>query len=137
MAKEYWLKSLGMGARAEQMPDDWRRIRRLTHAATFRRHPSVKTGDEIAYYASGKGIVFATGRVRSHPYEAKEVGAESNWPWQVDVDIEESVEFIHNGVPLEDLNVGERDLRRSIRQKSHVRLTPAEYRAAVEGLRSR
>jgi hypothetical protein len=44
------------------------------------------------------------------------------------------VDFIHDGVPLDELNVDGRYLRESIKQHSHIRLTPAEYEAAVEQL---
>jgi len=134
MAKEYWLKALGMGARGQQMPDDWRSITVLTHAATFGREPSVKAGDGIVYYASGKGLVFAAGDVTSYPYRA-ESPTETDWPWRVNVRLDWSVDYIHEGVPLEDLNVNGRDLRRSMRRRSHIRLSEKEYEAAVNALR--
>ena len=62
---EYWLKALGMGARGQQMPDDWRNIKVLTEHATFRRNSSLKPGDRIVYYAAGKGLLFAEGEVTS------------------------------------------------------------------------
>src|SRR4051794_10084626 len=122
MAKEYWLKALGMGARGQQMPDDWRSINVLTHAATFGREPSVKAGDGIVYYASGKGLVFAAGEVTSYPYRAEDP-SEANWPWRVNVRLDTQVEYIHEGTPLESLNVGDRDLRSSMRRHSHIRLS--------------
>ena len=133
----YWLKALGMGARGEQMPDNWRNIDVLTRHATFKRQSSFKPGDKVVYYASGKGLVFAEGDVTSGPYYAREDGVESNWPWRVDVSIESSIDFIPRGVNLADAAVDGRDLRRSIRQKSHIRLSEAEYRAAVDAIRSR
>jgi hypothetical protein len=38
------------------------------------------------------------------------------------------------GVPLETLNVGDRDVRVSMRRRSHIRLSEAEYQAAVDAI---
>lgn len=119
------------------MPDDWRTIDVLTRAATFARRPSLRPGDQIAYYASGKGIVFATGVVTSHPYEVHEDGTESNWPWRVNVQLERYVDFIHDGVALEDLSVANRNLRKSVRQQSHIRLSEDEFSVAETSLPKR
>ena len=129
--KEFWLKALG--TTADPMPDDWRSITVLTHSATFGRHPSVKAGDGIVYYATGKGLVFAAGLVTSYPYQA-ESPTETHWPWRVNVRLDHQKDFIHDGVPLEDLSVGERDLKVSMRRRSHIRLSQAEYDAAVGAL---
>ena len=126
--KEYWLKALGTSS--DPMPDDWRSIKVLTHAATFGRHPSVKAGDGI-YYATGKGVIFAAGDVTSYPYQA-ESPTETHWSWRVNVRLDHQKDFIHNGASLDDLSVDGRDLRKSIRQQSHVRLSKAEYDAAIE-----
>ncbi len=134
---EYWLKALGMGARGQQMPDNWRNIDVLTRHATFKRQSSMKPGDKVVYYAAGKGLLFAEGDITSGSYYEKEGGTESSWPWRVDVDIKSSIDFIPRGVALEDASVDGRDLKRSIRQKSHIRLRDAEYQAAVEAIRSR
>ena len=133
----YWLKALGMGARGEQMPDNWRNIDVLTRHATFKRQSSFKPGDKVVYYASGKGLLFAEGDVTSAPYYVQEPGIESSWPWRVDVEINSSVDFIPRGPTLDDASVDGRELRRSIRQKSHIRLSEAEYRAAVDAIQSR
>jgi hypothetical protein len=124
-----------MSAPEGQMPDDWRSIKVLTHAATFGRHPSVKAGDGIVYYASGKGLVFAAGEVTSYPYEA-ESPTETHWPWRVNVRLDWSKPFIHEGVALENLNVDGRDLRVSMRRRSHIRLSEKEYEAAIAALKS-
>lgn len=96
----------------------------------------MKTGDAIVYYAAGFRLLFAAGTVTSHPYFAPEDG-EEDWPWRVDVALDEdsSLRFIHHGVSLEEASVDGRDLGRSIRQKSHIRLAKNEYRAAIDALR--
>jgi EVE domain-containing protein len=110
------------------MPDDWRQIKVLTQAATFRRRPSIKTGDKIVYYAAGWGLVFAAGTVTSHPYYDPE---DQPWAWKVDVDVEMYRTFIHEGVALDGLSVDGRELTRSMRRRSHLRLSEAEYREAI------
>lgn len=126
-----------MGARGEQMPDNWRDIEVLTRHATFKRQSSLRPGDKVVYYASGKGLMFAEGDVTSGPYYLRQSGIESNWPWRVDVEINSSVDFIPRGPSLDEASVEGRDLKRSIRQKSHIRLSEAEYQAAAEAIKRR
>ena len=133
MAQEFWLKALGMGARGQRMPDDWRSIIVLTHAATFSREPSLKAGDGIVYYGSGWGLIFAAGVVTSYPYRSDDP-SDADWPWRVNVRLDWQKEWIHDGPPLETLNVGDRDVRVSMRRRSHIRLTEDEYNAAVAAL---
>lgn len=135
MAQEYWLKAFGKGARVAQMRDDWRSITELTACATSRRRSSMKTGDRIVYYAAGSGVLFAAGTVTSRAY-LKPRDSEDVWPWKVDVTLDDecSLDFIRHGVPLQTASVDGRDLGRSIRQKSHIRLTEKEHRAAIDAL---
>ena len=53
------------------------------------------------------------------------------WGWHVKVKPVIDLDFVHDGVPLENLNVDGRDLRRSIRQHSAIRLTEIEGNAAL------
>jgi hypothetical protein len=41
---------------------------------------------------------------------------------------------VENGVPLEKLNTGDRDLRRSVGQHSHIELSEDEFRRAERAL---
>lgn len=93
-------------------------------------------GDDVVVYASGKRVVFAVGRVTSHPY--MDDADESEWRWRVDMELDEerSCEFLREGEPLEALNVEDRDLRNVIKRRSHIRLTEAEFEAAREALSS-
>ena len=90
-------------------------------------------GDGIVLYASGTGLFFAVGEVTSFPYRFEDDG-QTDWPWRVNVKLAHSREFLHDGVPLEVLNVDERDLRKTIKRRSHIRLSAAEYDAAVRVL---
>lgn len=135
MHREYWLKTLGMGARSARLADDWRSVTELTNRVTSKRRSSMKTGDGIVYYAAGSRLLFAAGTVTSHSYY-KPKDNEDLWPWKVDVSLDEerSLDFIPRGVALDAISVDGRDLGRSIRQKSHIRLTESEYNAAMDAL---
>jgi len=124
-----WLKMLGTSEK--QMQDDWLNegTERTTTFVASRKRLSMKPGDRIALYATGVGSVFAFGIVASFAYEkADEYG--EGFEWRVDVDLgEDYKEFLHEGVPLDLVSVDGRDLRKSIKQQSHVRLSPAEFEA--------
>jgi hypothetical protein len=127
-----WLK--GLGTAESPLPDSWRERNDLTIAVPFRRRPNIKTGDVLVYYAVRHGVVFGAADVTSHPYE----GSNPFGGWQVDVTIRsDSRQFIHDGISLELLNQpGERDLRRSVKRRSHIALSDDEYAEAVRLLNS-
>ena len=130
----YWLKAFGLPGRL--LEDDWKNHKSslLTNTATFPRRPGVRPGDHLVYYAVGHGVVFAVYRARSLPFHAD---PGDDWGWHVKVEPIVDVDFVHDGVPLEDLNVDGRDLRRSIRQHSAIRLSDSEGDAAVSELSER
>jgi len=134
MAK-YWLKALGMSAVDKRLLDAWEDVEGglLRDAATFGRRPSIASGDGIVYYAAGTGLIFAVGSATSYPYQATQRETTA-WPWQVKVHLDHARQFVHDGVPLTNLNAGERDLRVSMKRHSHIQLTEDEYRAAVHSL---
>ena len=131
---DYWLKALGGGAREALLRDDWQNERGglLLKTATFPQMPRMRPGDGIVYYAAGRRVVFAGGTITSAPWE--DADDDSRWPFRVKVSLSVWVEFIHDGLPLEDISVGGRELRSSIRQHSHIRLSQSEYEAAMGGL---
>jgi hypothetical protein len=59
-------------------------------------------------------------------------GAEERWPYRIDTEIV-AARPISEGIALDSLS-DERELGKSIRQKSHIRLSDAEARAALEAL---
>jgi hypothetical protein len=125
-----------MGARGGQLRDDWGNERGglLREALTFSRRPGLAKGDGVVFYAAGIGLIFAVGRVTSHPYlDETDTTA---WPWRVNIELAQSREFLHDGEPLEVLNVEKRDLRKAIKRRSHIRLSNAEFEAAVRVLRA-
>jgi hypothetical protein len=130
----YWLKAFGLVQ--SPLEDDWKRHKDglLTRTATFPRRSAVRPGDTLIYYAVGQRVVFAAYEATSLPFNADPGDA---WGWHVKVAPIVDVDFVHDGVPLESLNVDGRDLRRSIRQHSAIRLTNAEGEAAVSELGNR
>lgn len=131
---EKWIKSLGMGARARQLRDDWRNEREglLDKALPFAARPGLGKGDGVVLYAAGVGLIFAVGRVTSHPF--RDEADATDWPWRVNIELDQFREFLHDGEELQTLNVDERDLRIAIKRRSHIRLSETEFEAAVKAL---
>ncbi len=126
----YWLKLLG--TTGHQMRDDWQNEgERSKDFVASRKRMTMRPGDRIVCYATGIGSVFAVGTVTSFPYEEPD---DEGFEWRVGVTLENPKEFLHEGVTLEQLNVDGRDLRKSIKRQSHIKLTPAEFEAAVRAL---
>lgn len=126
----YWLKLLGTAG--HPMQDDWtNEDERSGDLVASRQRMAMEPGDRIVCYATGVGSVFAVGTVTSFPYKAPD---DEGFEWRVNVELEDPKQFLHEGVPLHYLNVDGRDLRKSIKRRSHVKLTQAEFDAAVKAL---
>jgi hypothetical protein len=132
--KTLWLKALGVTG--HPVDDDWRSKTPLEKKVMFPRKPHIRPGDRLVYYAVGDGVIFAEGETRSIPYyEKTAVGKDGrHYPWWVDMHIDHGVEFVHKGIPLNGISVGERKLSKLMQRRSHIRLEPAEYKAAVRAL---
>jgi len=131
---KYWLKAFGSAARP--LRDDWTLEANgiLRSHATFALRPGLETGDRIVYYAAGARVVFAAGEVTSEPYLDRTHSRD--WPWRIDVALDATKPFIHNGVRLANLNVpsSKNDVCVRIKRRSHVQLSQEEYAAAVAAL---
>lgn len=131
-----WLKAWGLPS--DQLQDDWKNQKGgfFTRRASYSRHPSVRPGDRLFYYAVGHRVVFGLYEVTSLPFQSDDDG---RFDWHVKVEPIVDLEFLHDGIPVEQLNVGARasDLKVSIRQKSAIRLNPPEAQVAEEELRRR
>jgi hypothetical protein len=124
-----WLKALGSAK--EPLSQDWLDGRlSLLRAIRFpgSRVPTLEEGDLVLYYAAVWQRIFAAAQLLSDVYHAPQGAA--RWPWRADVRV-----FLL--VP--DLAYAP-DLRRaginplSVRSKSHIRVTPHQYREAIAGL---
>jgi hypothetical protein len=131
MTMTNWLKLIGTSA--EPLKDAWLDERDFFRGyATFPRRPGIKPGDGIAYYATGIGSVFAFGSVTTFPYEVE--GEHDGYPWRAGVALDTWRTFVHEGIPLDLLSIDGRDLRGSIKQKSHIALSDAEFAAISPAL---
>jgi hypothetical protein len=128
-----WLKMLGTTER--QMQDDWlNEGKRMKDCVASRKRMSMRPGDGIALYATGRGAVFAFGRVTSFAYQRPDPNDEG-FEWCVNVDLGSNYrDFLHEGVPLDLVSVDGRDLRKSIKQQSHIKLSPVEFDAIRRAL---
>jgi hypothetical protein len=126
----YWLKLLGTAD--HPMQDDWRNEgNRSKDFVSSRKRMKMKPGDRIVCYATGIGSVFAVGTVTSFPYKQAD---DEGFEWRVGVELDKAKEFLHEGVPLDYLSVDGRDLRRSIKRQSYIKLVPVEFEAAAKAL---
>jgi hypothetical protein len=123
-----WLKTLGTAA--EPLEDAWEDSEHPGFGTEFvtsrRRIRQMQPGDGISLYAARWQVVFAWGEVVSVPFEDP---SEPDWPWRVNICIEQSVPFLHEGMPLGHASVADRNLMLSVRSKSHFGLRPAEFKA--------
>ncbi len=125
----HWLKMLGTGTGAmdeEHVPSVLREI-------GFPRKPSVRVGDKVVLYALGHDRVFAIVQIYAPPFSGD--GSEAWHAWRCEV--REAMSTSYADAPsLDALCVpGARNLRASMRQHSHIKLTPGEYEQAVAALR--
>jgi hypothetical protein len=122
-----WLKSIG----AVGQPIEgnwWEGPRDREGGVDFPYRPrSVKDGDLLVLYGSTLGVVVGVMRVKGDWYAG---GETDRWKYRIDGDIIARVP-VSQGIPLESLS-DEREITKSIRQKSHIRLSDAEAARALD-----
>jgi hypothetical protein len=120
-----WLKAIG--AVSDQITENWWHDERRQGGIDFPYKPrSIKNGDLLVLYGSGTGKVVGVERVVGDWYEGNR---HPRWPYRVNTELL-AYRPLSEGVELVSLN-HERELTKSIRQKSHVRLTEAEAAEAL------
>jgi hypothetical protein len=79
---------------------------------------------------------FAASTVASYAYWFESDG-HTSWRWRVKVQLEPQYtrEFIHEGVPLDVLNVDGRTFGNLMKRRSHMSLTDDEWQAGLDALR--
>ena len=125
-----WLKLLGSsehGMAETIVPQVLRLVR-------FPKRPSIRVGDKIVLYVLGFDGVFGIVEV----FTPVRPGDGDN-PWDKwFLDVREVMSLPYAESPsIDALSVAGRDLRRSIREHSHIQLRDSEYREAVELLLGR
>jgi hypothetical protein len=124
-----WLKSLGTAN--QQIPEvGLTKIDYITRDIGFPVDPSVKTGDRLVLYATGYGKFFGVVEVHLPPYLDNR---EAPWSYRVEFRARSILDELQRAPDLDELSV-KRNLRKSIKQQSHIQLSPAEYEVAVEAL---
>lgn len=140
---KYWLKILGHQGRNQPLTE-WKHD--YVDLVTKRKDtkPSIKKGDKMVLYAvSGPNNMFALAVVTSEVRKSGNKGEDGRWPYRVSVQYEVEASqpvnvAVADGVYLSIANViGGRDLLRSVRQNSYVRLDENEYERASRALRDR
>ncbi|MDQ5820577.1 MAG: hypothetical protein M3540_03965 [Actinomycetota bacterium] len=128
-----WLKVIGTSK--WPLRDDWgTHAPPLLRSASFGKKPgkgSFVPGDDFVYYALRGDLsrVVAIGKVVGpHRFDQSRV-VDPGWPWLADVEIHAKRDRIQDGFALDLLDV-DRALRRSVTQKSHIRLTASEFERA-------
>ena len=120
-----WLKAFG--AQGSPIDEVWWKENDPDHLVDFPFRPkSIKVGDLLVLYAAGTGKLVGVARVTDRWFRADRY---ERWPWAIPAEILVA-KTLSDGVPL-DLLSGERVIGKSIRQKSHVRLSPDEAAKAL------
>jgi hypothetical protein len=128
VGRTVWLKSIGIPSR--HAAEEWWNEADNDKGLDFPFRPrSIQPGDLLAVYASGTGLVIGIVEVKSSWYPG---GKHPRWPYRMNTEIV-AKEPVSQGVPLASLS-NEREITKSIRQKSHVRLSDAEAAAALAAL---
>lgn len=128
-----WLKVIGTSK--WPLRNDWgSHAPPLLRTASFSKRPgrdSFVPGDDFLYYALRGDIsrIVAIGKVVDRIYYDVTREEDPGWPWLAPIEIERKHDLISDGFPLDRLDV-DRTLTRSVTQKSHIRLTPAEFALA-------
>jgi hypothetical protein len=123
-----WLKAIG----AANWPAEeiWWDERERGAGVNFPFRPrSIEPDDLLVIYAAGTGNIVGVLRVTS-PWRWE--GKEERWPWRMDTEIVVALP-LSEGKPLHGIS-DERQIAKSIRQKSHIKLSDKEAKAALAAL---
>jgi hypothetical protein len=119
-----WLKMIG--TTENPCPESWNR----GHTDFVRKPRRVRPGDHMVLYAvGGAKRVFAVAQVTSEPYPS----GEKRWPFRVNISYEVNLP-VSSGVHIDQVSTSKRDLRRSVRRASYIKLYPEEFERAAAKL---
>jgi hypothetical protein len=122
-----------IGASWHPFKSDWTtEAPHLLSTTTFTKSCSWKPSDKFVYHAVGENgsRVVAIGSVLSACRHEPRIDGQFGFEFACDVEIVVKRRLIAEGLPLEELNVDGRDLRRSVARHSHIRLRPEEFERA-------
>lgn len=128
--RSYWLKSVGPSR--EEIEESG-----LTEAGEMRfvgfpnrGRPSISGLDYLVYHAAGYFQIYGIVEVFMPPTRD---GDEKRWPWRCEVRPRLMLDSLERA-PSTDVLSPEADIRKSVRQQSHIRLTETTYEAALTAL---
>jgi hypothetical protein len=136
---KYWVKVAGTGERAyTQQRWDERRARMEADGSgpsLFPKRPRISRGDRLVVYASGSAAEYGEGRF----FALEEVlsdepgpSGHERWRWRLETRLLVAVESLAAAPALREIGVSPK----SLRQHSHISLTDAQGRAALELLQA-
>jgi len=103
------------------------------------RKPGIRMGDHLFLYApGGSRRIFALAEAVSDPehndkYYPQEEGS---CRWKINVRYLINLD-VGDGIYIDEINSGQRDLKASIQRQSHIRLFPEEYQVAFRKLQQK
>lgn len=121
-----WLKMIGT------TEDPCPEVYDKAYADFAKRPRQVTVGDRMILYAvGGRKCVFADAEVVSEIYRS----GRRRWPFRVNLRYSVNLP-VSSGVHIEKVSTPRRELLKSVRQASYVKLAPEEYSRAVSRLRA-
>jgi hypothetical protein len=125
-----WLKMIG--AADEELDNDWLEERddvvERVRFPTSKRPSGVSHGDRLVLYAAGWERIYGIAIVKSREPRFEPRSDGDRWPWVLDVEIPLAVPRLKLAPTLEELGVPST----SVRQQSHIHLSDAHYKRAIE-----
>jgi hypothetical protein len=138
----FFLKSIG--AASARLGNDWLTtgwgelknrtdLLDVVRFARNKRPSGVRAGDRLVFYAAGWERIFGIAIVVSDEPYAHGTTSEQRWPWALDIETPLVVPRLELAPHLSEIEVA----TTSVRQQSHIRLTPKQYALAVAALTAR
>jgi hypothetical protein len=135
MSKSAWLKTIGTAE--DPLPDAWLKERPdILTSVRFPKKPSgIKRGDLLVFYASGRQKLFGLARAKMTgedcPHEM--AAGVDRWAWNLPVQSLVVIPTLPLALDYEVLG----KTPQAVMQKSHLRLTEAEYQRFLDALTDR
>lgn len=133
-ARAYWLVNSGTSENPYGPGrDDWRARFAAWEVEQgpvhmFSRRPTIVAGDRLVHHAVGSWRAYGAGRIFAvaQVVDDPEPSGHRRWPWQVRREIVTGAADLRTAPTLTDIDVQPA----SVRQQSHIRLTPEQGRRA-------
>ena len=136
---KYWLKLIGSSIKPITDSPFYGKYNEEHIGFRKDSKPGIRMGDHVFLYApGGSKSIFALAEATSDPepdnnYNSK-VDGSCRWKMRVRYLMNLPVAY---GIRIDEVNTGHRNLTRSVRQQSHINLSPEEYKLAYEKLQEK